>query len=130
MDNAEAELTTRSPRRVPTKTDDYGEQLARRTGRAPSLLDVDWLLTRPLARNIELASARFARGTLLDVGCGARPYEHVLRKSVGKYFGVDTPASTESLIDVAAIASELPIASSSVDTVLCTEVLEHLSDPA
>lgn len=131
MSQQSASETHAGPRsNVPIRAEDYPERLVRKSSSRPSPFDVDWLVSRHLTRSIRHAGATYARGLLLDVGCGGRPYESVLRPYVHRYIGVDTPASTFSQFDVAAVASHLPFTEQSFDSILCTEVLEHLSDPA
>jgi SAM-dependent methyltransferase len=73
---------------------------------------------------------RFATGTLLDVGCGLRPYEDLFRERVNRYIGADLPVSMDKTrADVIANALYLPFACSSLDTLLSTEVMEHLPEP-
>jgi SAM-dependent methyltransferase len=115
---------------APIRAEDYLERHARKSSSRPSPFAVDWLINRHLMRSIRHASATHARGLLLDVGCGGRPHESIFLPYVDRYIGVDTPASALSRVDVAAIASHLPFPDQTFDTVLCTEVLEHLSDPA
>jgi SAM-dependent methyltransferase len=115
---------------APVRAEDYRELLARKSSSRSSPFAVDWLISRHLVRSIRHASATYARGLLLDVGCGGRPHESIFRPYVDRYIGVDTPASTLSRFDVAAVASHLPFPDQTFDTILCTEVLEHLSDPA
>jgi SAM-dependent methyltransferase len=71
-------------------------------------------------------------GTLLDIGCGDSPYRF-LASEADNYIGVDVPRSTDFGygINVSALfdGNNLPFANESVRTVLCTEVLEHVSDP-
>lgn len=75
-----------------------------------------------------------ARGgqRLLDLGCGARPYAPLYRPAYRHCFGCDVPASLHDLssVDFLATATALPLRDASLDCVLCTEVLEHVPDPA
>ena len=78
--------------------------------------------------------AGHARGILVDVGCGSRPYEaifvdHVDR--VDRYIGIDLNPDRygSAEIDVVSDSTALPIATESVDTVLSNQVLEHLREP-
>lgn len=77
-------------------------------------------------------AAERSHGILLDVGCGAKPYEPLFRDFVDHHYGFEY--STESvyrgcLADFFGDAMRIPLADNSVDTILCTEVLEHLPDP-
>jgi SAM-dependent methyltransferase len=75
-------------------------------------------------------ASAYARGTLLDIGCGLRPYEPIFSRRVDRYIGLDWPSLPEaSRMDIAADALRLPLANASVDTVVATEVMEHLPDP-
>lgn len=71
----------------------------------------------------------FARGRLLDIGCGVKPYREFFGAT--QHIGIDWPNSKHKL-DVQAYASaeSIPFADNSFDTVLCTEVIEHLRHPA
>lgn len=80
---------------------------------------------------IDFAAAH-AHGVLLDVGCGAKPYKKTFEPFVKKHLGIEySPDSVyrESRADIFADAMQIPLADNSVDTVLCTEVLEHLPNP-
>lgn len=78
---------------------------------------------------VRLAPA--AHGTLLDVGCGSRPYTALFAPYVTRHIGVDVPTSIHSnnAVDVMGTALRLPLQSGSCNTVLATEVMEHVSDP-
>jgi len=115
---------------APVRARDYKERLARKSCARTTPFDIDWLVTRHLVQSLRHASEAYASGLLLDVGCGGRPYETMFQSYVEGYTGVDTPASTLSRADTAAVAAHLPFTDCTFDTVLCTEVLEHLSTPA
>ncbi|MEP7293444.1 MAG: class I SAM-dependent methyltransferase [Chloroflexota bacterium] len=71
--------------------------------------------------------ATFAHGWMLDIGCGSKPYIHLFGH-VKRYIGIDLPSP--SPIDIYASGLELPFCSSSFDTLLCNEVLEHVPEPS
>jgi len=93
-----------------------------------------WLYPRHISqiylrKAIQKASI-YAQGILIDVGCGNRPYEPVLIKRVNRYIGVDWPVSPEKARqDITGDAGNLPFFSEVADTVLSTELMEHLKDP-
>ena len=66
---------------------------------------------------------------LLDVGCGSKPYQELFKAK--KHIGLDTPWTLheKSLADVHGTALALPFKPASLDTVLLTEVLEHVPEP-
>ncbi|MFY9778989.1 MAG: class I SAM-dependent methyltransferase [Candidatus Baltobacteraceae bacterium] len=97
----------------------------RKTASTPIYMP-EWLMLAPLALHITEALESYARGTLLDLGCGARPYER-LGRGVGRWIGFDVEGNP--VADVHGKAESLPFEAGSIDTVLCSQVLEHVSDP-
>jgi SAM-dependent methyltransferase len=82
------------------------------------------------------ASADYASGDLLDVGCSDKPYESYFIPYVKKYIGLDyapalekRPLRKPSSVDVYGSATELPFSPDTFDTVLNIGVLEHIDDP-
>jgi SAM-dependent methyltransferase len=78
-----------------------------------------------------------ARGQLLDVGCGQKPYEHLFRPYVDAYVGVEfgeTFTKTNSSVktaspDIVYDGKTLPFENKSFDTILSIQVLEHTPTP-
>jgi len=77
--------------------------------------------------NETIKAADYARGRLLDIGCGSQPFKSYFVDRVELYLGLDI--SNEEGVDIVADALQLPFASHSFDTVLCTQSLEHVPDP-
>jgi ubiquinone/menaquinone biosynthesis C-methylase UbiE len=67
----------------------------------------------------------------LDVGCGDRPYEHLFEK--GKYVGIDVSVSGRvakfKKPDLFYDGTNIPFGDNYFDLVICTQVLEHVSNP-
>lgn len=77
-------------------------------------------------------SAQLAHGVLFDVGCGSKPYKKLFEPYVTEYLGLEySPDSgyRGNAADLCGDAAKLPMADKCVDTILCTEVMEHIHDP-
>lgn len=68
-------------------------------------------------------------GTLLDVGCGNKPYASLL--PCAKHVGVDVATSVHGRhnFDHCFDGETLPFKDAQFDSILCTEVLEHACHP-
>jgi SAM-dependent methyltransferase len=95
-----------------------------------SYLDPLGISHRTIARAME-RSREYARGRMLDIGCGNKPYAEKFAGRVSSYIGVEMPGtqSNSSVIDAYASALALPFAANVFDTVLTNEVLEHVPEP-
>jgi SAM-dependent methyltransferase len=106
-----------------------------RAARATSdWIDLQWSLVIELLTRV----APQARGRLLDVGCGDKPYEHLFRPYVSEYIGIEHEASFNATTashaargpDFLYDGHRLPFEDRSFDTVLNVQVLEHTPHPA
>jgi SAM-dependent methyltransferase len=80
-----------------------------------------------------MANRKLLWGDILDVGCGEMPYRHLLPKDAN-YTGIDIadPAKfdmTRSQGVIAFNGRDIPFPDASFDSILCTEVLEHVIQP-
>lgn len=77
----------------------------------------------------------YAKGRMLDVGCGTKPYKDVFNDVVDAHIGTDFPSTISANkeyknVEVYSILPNLPFKNESFDTLLATEVLEHVSEPS
>lgn len=89
------------------------------------------LIGRLLVDHYQPVLAAHARGAMLDLGCGKVPFHAAYRDLVEETVCVDWPGSTHGTLHVDAycnLASALPFADAAFDTLLSSDVLEHLPD--
>jgi len=84
-------------------------------------------LVRWLREQADEAYGAIGRYRVLDVGCGAKPYEPVFSVHAASYVGVDTVDNPRA--ELKGPVEDIPVADSSFDVVLCNQVLEHCDDP-
>ena len=92
----------------------------------------NWLILKVVNETLKIKLSQYASGTLIDIGCGEKPYQEMAAPYVEKHIGVDhedTPHD-KSRIDLIATAYNIPYNNDGCDTVLCTDVLEHLEEPS
>ena len=96
----------------------------------PSIRDRNYLHLAPITRIIEETVRSRLDGNasrVLDLGCGAKPYEPLFQGRCVSYVGVDV--DPRSAANVLSVGKHLPFRDASFDAVLCTQVLEHDLDP-
>lgn len=84
-------------------------------------------LVRWLREQAESAHAAIGDYRVLDVGCGAKPYEPIFRPHASSYIGVDPVDNPRA--ELRGPVEDLPIEDAAFDVVLCNQVLEHCDDP-
>jgi SAM-dependent methyltransferase len=89
------------------------------------------LVNNIMERELRTAAAANARGRLVDIGCGEKPYRKLMAPWVDSHVGVDHAATLHSTdhVDLIGTAYAIPVEDGSFDTALCTAVLEHLEEP-
>jgi ubiquinone/menaquinone biosynthesis C-methylase UbiE len=94
-------------------------------------LHPQWLAARHQGRIRQLVREAIQGPVVLDLGCGTKWPQALLPESC-RYVGLDYPETAEwyqTKPDVFGDAQRLPFASSSINTVLMVDVLEHLPNP-
>lgn len=77
------------------------------------------------------ALSSHAHGRLIDIGCGTKPYERLVRLYASEHIGLDRadPFNENARVDLIGTAYEIPAPNGSFDTALSTAALEHLAEP-
>ena len=91
----------------------------------------NWLIFSIINPAIKARVKNYAKGRLVDIGCGEKPYKDIISPYVDVHIGVDHEKSLhdKSNVDLIGTAYSLPLESIYCDTAICTDVLEHLEDP-
>ena len=84
-------------------------------------------LVRWLREQAEEAHGALGSYRVLDVGCGAKPYEPLFSRHAASYVGVDPVENPRA--ELTGSVEDLPIGDGSFDVVLCNQVLEHCDNP-
>jgi len=91
----------------------------------------NWLANHKIIAALERVRTH-ARGELLDVGCGSKPFAPLFAGRVQRYWGSDLRASRylgQARPDAFATAEEQPFRSGTFDTVLGLSMLTYLPEP-
>jgi SAM-dependent methyltransferase len=83
-----------------------------------------------LETTLRKALEQHAVGAVLDAGCGSMPYRRLIEQHAADYDGLDVEARAEGVRYICSITNMAPVPDATYDTVLCSEVLEHVADPA
>lgn len=88
------------------------------------------ILTNQLLADYLTDTSDYLRGKLLDLGCGEKPYKLIYDDCCESSVGVDVEycKHEQKYVDIFASAEELPFEDNFFDTVLCTNVLEHVAN--
>ncbi len=81
----------------------------------------------PFHRDLLTAISSYAKGNVLDIGCGNKPYEKNFTQAT-KYVGCDIIQSDLNKVDVMCAANAIPLESGTFDTVFSTQTIEHVED--
>lgn len=71
---------------------------------------------------------KYAKGRLLDIGCGNKPYANIINVLVDEYIGCDIVQSSDQKVDIICDATKIPLPNASFDILMSTQVIEHIAD--
>jgi SAM-dependent methyltransferase len=93
--------------------------------------DFHYIVLSFLYRWMERVALAAATGTLFDFGAGGQPYRALFESKVLRYIAADVNPTPGLPLDIKLIPGQaVPLETGSVDTVLSSQTLEHVPDPA
>lgn len=92
----------------------------------------NWAIKLVSKNKIQAALDTYATGRLVDVGCGVKPYEKFLADRVAEHVGIDLEDGTfgTAAVDRVGSAYDTGEPDGKADTVLLSQVFEHLEEPS
>ena len=95
-------------------------------------LSYSWLIHAVVKPVLRDNLRQYAKGRLIDIGCGVKPYKEIVAPYVDEHIGIDhenSPHPSDN-VDLTGTAYKIPVEDGDFDTALCTYVLEHLEEPS
>lgn len=90
----------------------------------------NWLAKKAINDQVSRRLSDFS-GTVLDLGCGIRPFEKDILQHATTYIGLDWSNSLHGTCSdiISDLNKPLPIRNESADHIVSFEVMEHLAEP-
>jgi SAM-dependent methyltransferase len=79
-------------------------------------------------RDVINAIRQYAKGKVIDIGCGNKPYEKIFEGKIAEYVGCDIVQSSLQKVDIICDAIKIPLTSCEFDTVFSTQTIEHIAE--
>lgn len=103
------------------------EKIDRQSSYKISAKNPHYLHLKYLVEDLKSSIEKYAKGRLIDIGCGNKPYKDLM-KNVTDYVGCDIVQSNLECVDVLCEANNIPLPSESFDTAFSTQTIEHVAD--
>jgi SAM-dependent methyltransferase len=105
------------------------EGLKRLSSINPKKSNRDFLVMYYLISDLKSVIAEFAFGDVFDIGCGNKPYNKLFDGLIQSYKGCDIVQSSLNKVDIICEATSIPLEDQLFDTIITTQVMEHLDNP-
>src|SRR4030042_5396426 len=81
---------------------------------------------------VRQAIIKYSRGIVLDVGCGNKPFYPYIKEKIDQYIGLEHKDSihAKDKAEILGSADNIPLPDNYVDTVILTQVIEHVENPS
>lgn len=102
----------------------------RRNHYGTSFIRYSYFVTKHLQRFLFYALDRYMSDgdAVGDIGCGEQPLRSRVEELGGIYTGIDVTQNAGNSVNIIASCTDLPLPDYYFNVILCTEVLEHVSD--
>ena len=91
--------------------------------------DQNFLVYVYLYETLKKSISQYAKGTILDIGCGNKPYLPYFKHLTNiTYTGCDVIQSSLGTVDILCEATQIPLPNESFDTIFSTQTIEHVFD--
>lgn len=104
------------------------KEVKRISGISNSMDSTEFLVYHFFQKDLIESVRKYARGKLIDIGCGNKPYAAIINETSDSYTGCDIVQSSNNCVDVICEATSVPLPSESFDTVVSTQTIEHVED--
>lgn len=88
----------------------------------------EFLVYKNLIRCLKTAISKYAKGRVLDIGCGNKPYLLMFDGKISEYVGCDIIQSSKFCVDILSSADKIPLESNQFDTIFSTQTIEHVAN--
>lgn len=89
------------------------------------------LVFHTMDRELARCAKDYLNGRLIDIGCGTKPYEAMLKPFVSEHVGLDVeqPFNPQTTPDLVGTAYNIPTDADSFGAAFSTAALQHLEEP-